>query len=173
MSKHTSEFKFQVVQHYLSKADGVRRTAARFGIDQATVRKWASSYEAHGCDGLVKQQRTYSTEFKMLVLQRIASEHLSMRQACSEFNIRSVSTIQGWQLRYNEGGIHALTSKPRGRPKSMSKPLQPSKPADNSLAELTPEAMRKELQYLRAENAYLKKAQALIQAKKSAPRTKR
>ncbi|WP_225923176.1 hypothetical protein [Pseudomonas xantholysinigenes] len=39
--------------------------------------------------------------------------------------------------------------------------VSPAKPAD---AELTPKQMLEELEYLRAENAYLKKLDALIQA---------
>ena len=50
--------------------------------------------------------------------------------------------------------------------------MVPGIPAGKSVDGMTPEQMRQELEYLRAENAYLKKLEALIQEKRSAPRKK-
>jgi transposase len=47
-----------------------------------------------------------------------------------------------------------------------------SPPPGKPVKELTPEEMCQELEYLRAENAYLKKLGALIQEKRLVPRKK-
>lgn len=174
MSKHSIEFKLLVVRHYLSKIEGCRKTATRFGIDHSTVRQWSAAYELHGVQGLSKPYTEYPTQFKVSVIEKMASESLSARQACAIFNIPTRNTILTWQRLYDEGGIQALAaSGPRGKPKSMPDKLKYSKPTGKPVVELTPEEMRKELQYLRAENAYLKKLEALIQAKTSAPKKMR
>lgn len=71
------------------------------------------------------------------------------------------------------GGLDALASKPRGRPKKMPIAKPPTKPAAQGQDTRTVEELRKENEYLRAEVAYLKKLDALIQAKKAAARKKR
>lgn len=173
MAKYSTEFKLEVVKHHLSKGHGSRKTGHFFDIDESIVRKWVDAYKCHGLRGLKKPYSRYTTKFKLSVLKAIASGDYSARRACAHFNIPARRTIQIWQRLYNEGGIDALTSRPRGRPKRMSTPSKPYQPSDKPAEEMTPEELLLEVQYRRAEVAYLKKLEALIQAKKSAPKTKR
>lgn len=60
---------------------------------------------------------------------------------------------------YNASGAEGLLKLKRGREKSLNKQKdsqESQEVTDRSLEELTPEELRKELRYLRAENAYLK-----------------
>jgi transposase len=170
MSKYSTDFKLTVVRYYLSERTSYQATAVHFSVDLATVRKWVAVYEHHGIDGLNKRYAHHSPEFKMSVLKWIETEHASVRQACAHFNIRSLKTVRDWQRLYNAGGILALTSKQQDRTKNMSKPF---KPASQTPDEMTQEELLRELQYLRAENAYLKKLDALVRSRLSAPKTKR
>ena len=101
-------------------------------------------------------------------------QELSCRQVAALFDIRNPGSIRVWERRYHAGGVDALASKPRGRPKTMAD----SKPPELGALKV-PDANRshkdllKELEYLRAENAYLKKLDALIQEKKAAAQKKR
>ena len=99
-------------------------------------------------------------------------ESWSSRQASAFFNIPTRSTVQTWLKRYNEGGADALIDRRRGptmlKSKKPSRPRQPVSDREKSVAGMTPEEMRQELEYLRAENAYLKKLEALVQKKQSA-----
>jgi transposase-like protein len=173
MAKHSTEFKLEVVKYRLDGKHGSVATSQFFGIDDSTVRKWVDAYKLHGLLGLKKPYSHYSIEFKRKVLKAVSSGELSVRKACAQFNIPDHSTILTWQRLYNEGGIDALTNRPRGRPKRMSTPTKPYQPSNKPAEELTPEELILEVQYRRAEVAYLKKLDALIQAKKSAPKTKR
>ncbi len=49
----------------------------------------------------------------------------------------------------------------------MTKPKKTSPLTDAVLEKLSPEELRAELRYLRAENAYLKKLKALVQTEKN------
>ena len=58
------------------------------------------------------------------------------------------------------------------KPKSQSRSTNPALSPEKSVAEMSPEDLRQELEYLRAENAYLKKLDALVQEKKSVSKKK-
>ena len=127
----------------------------------------------HGPAALSRSYRSYTVEDKLNVIQRMEEENWSSRQASAFFNIGTRTTVQTWLNRYNRGGAEALVNQPRGR--RMSKRKQPKRkaaPAETPLSDMSPEAIRDELEYLRAENAYLKKLDALIQEKRSASKKK-
>jgi transposase len=99
-------------------------------------------------------------------------EHLSYRVVAERFNIRNPGALTDWKRRYDFGGIDALASHKRGRPKIMpDKPRKPVIPLSSEALEL--ERLLKENEYLRAENAYLKKLDALLQEKKLAAQQKK
>ncbi len=170
MSKYDLDFKLSVIKHYQSGIEGFNATARRFDIPTTCVREWFSAYEHNGLEGLTHRPGRYPAEFKKLVIQHKQQKHLSIRETAALFNIPSFSMIRAWEKRYDEGGIHSLTDN-RGRKKRMSKPPRP--PASKPLEEMSQEEMLAELEYLRAENAYLKKLSALIQQKEASASKKR
>lgn len=163
--KHTIEFKYQVVLHYLNSDDGSRKTARLFGIDHGTVRTWAEHWKASGVDGFTISTKHYSAACKESVLLWMQENHQSSRKAAARFKIATTATINRWARLYREGGIIALRNKPRGRPAMSGKKNQ--KPSA-SYPEFR--SIEEELEYLRAENAYLKKLRALIQEKQQKKR---
>lgn len=171
MTKYSTDFKQRVVRYHEQNCVGTETTAIKFEVDQSAVRKWLSAYKHHGLAGLKRQPGQYSVPFKLQVLETMKKEHWSFRQTCAFFNIPAFSTVSTWLRLYTEGGADALIHRPRGRPMSRAKKPRPSE--SKPLASLTPEEMQEELEFLRAENAYLKKREALIQAKRSAARKTR
>ena len=172
MAKCTTEFKLSVIQHYLSGADGFSRTAAKFEIPRNYVRSWVAAYQLHGMDSFKKSIVFTSPEFKASVVKAIKKQQMSINQACAQFNISGAATILRWQRLYNEGGITALIDKPRGPNKSMPIKAKPFTPSNKPVAEMSPKELARELEYRRAEVAYLKKLDALIQEQKLAQKTK-
>jgi transposase len=89
---------------------------------------------------------------------------LSFGQTAAVFNIRNHAVVGVWERMYREGGFDALIPRPRGRPKQMPAPT--TKPGSSSDDEKrTRDDLVYELKQLRMENAYLKKLQALVQAR--------
>jgi transposase len=174
MSKHSAAFKQTVVEFYLRGDDGARRVGAQFGIDHGTVRKWVASYRAHGDDGLLRKFRHYDGEFKLSVLRRMWEDGLSYRETAALFDIRNASCLSDWERRYQRGGIEALAPRRRGRPPSMSEPPVTSIGADALQSDdaKSREELLAELNYLRMENAYLKKLEALTR-KHQAPKKRK
>ena len=167
MTKYTESFKLAVVDHYLTGSAGSKAVAHYHGIARTVVRKWVASYRLHGLAGLQKKFTHYSATFKLSVLQHMWAQSLSYSETASLFDIRSHAMVGQWERRYHDGGIDALTSRPRGRPKTMPVPRTPLPPSPDDQTR-TRDDLLAELNYLRMENAYLKKLEALIQAQKKA-----
>ena len=173
MTKYDEGFKLEVVQQYLAEGLGTRRLAHRHGLSDGQIRRWIAAYQEHGLAGLRSRGANYDAQFKLSVLQRMWAEQWSLGQTAAAFDIRCPAHIGKWERQYHVGGIDALTPRPRGRPRKMTPPDCP-KPAPEQPEEArTREQLLEELKYLRAEVAYLKKLQALVQAKKLAAQRKR
>ena len=168
MSKYTEQFKLAVVEQYLTGSAGFKALGHQYGVSSSNVRKWVAFYRLHGVSALQKKFTHYSAAFKLSVLQHMWTHRLSHCQTAAIFDIRSLAMVGQWERLYHSGGIDALKPRPRGRPKTMPVPRTP--PPPSSLAEdtRTRDELLAELNYLRMENAYLKKLDALIQAQKKA-----
>jgi len=171
MSKYSKEFKLAVINHYLTTKDGFRSTAALYEVNPSHIKKWIYAFKIHGQNSLTKRYTTYTSAFKLSVLQYMAEHQLSINQAGAHFNIASPVAIRGWQNLYNEGGMTALEPKPKGRP-PMSKPFKPFAPTNKPVTQMTPDELMQELEYRRMETDYLKKLQALAQQKHLASKNK-
>lgn len=177
MSKYDETFKLAIVKRYLSEELGFPRLARQHGVDVALLRRWVAQYRQHGEAGLRKKAYPhYSAQFKLSVLQRMWEEELSRREVAALFDIRSGhKSLADWERRYHEGGLEALEPRPRGRPRKMAGPPHKPDAPDASVMQddRSLEDLRRENAYLRAEVAYLKKLDALIQARQEAAQKKR
>ncbi|WP_085954260.1 IS3 family transposase [Paraburkholderia atlantica] len=164
MSRHTARFKRSVVRDYLSGKGGSNREVAhRHGIDHGTVRKWAAAWQVHGEAAFRKKYGRFDARFRLKVLQFMQTKDLSLRETAAVFDIRNPTTIGIWKRQYDSGGIQALQPGPRGRPVKQPKSSVPSD-STKSDESRTKEELLEELNYLRMENAYLKKLDALIRS---------
>ena len=97
-----------------------------------------------------KPNKRYTPEFKIKVVETMHREKLSCRETARQFDI-SNSRVTAWERIYLEEGAEGLYAERRGR-KSTGRPPKIKKEED----------LIAEVQRLRAENAYLKKLNALV-----------
>jgi transposase len=174
MAKHDERFRLLAVERYLEGRGGLRIVSRELDVEETVLRRWVARYRQHGLDGLSRKYTFYDADFKLAVLKRVWDEQLSHHEAMAIFNIRQSGAIARWERQYHSGGIDALAPRRRGRPKAMKPPEDKPKTAeDQTPDERTREQLLKENEYLRAEVAYLKKLDALVQAKKLAQRKRR
>jgi transposase len=166
MYRYSAAFKIRIAKAYLGGGIGHKALAGKHGIDFAKVRLWAKLYEAHGTRGLARKYGFYSVTFKLSVLRRMWAERLSYYDTAAIFNIRNRSCLATWERLYREGGVKALEPHKRGRPKAVTDPKE-KPPSQRSDAERSQEELIAELNQLRMENAYLKKLDALVRARRS------
>ena len=167
--KYSNEFKLKLVQEYLSGYNGgVKRIAKKHGIHYSILRRWVQLYEQHGEDGLTSRTRIYSGEFKIHVVEYMHKNRMSLTETAAHFCIPSMPTVSKWEHIYYEEGPEALLKERRGR-KSMGK--KKSSKLKKNVNEN--EDLLAELQYLRMENEYLKKLNALVQERKKSEQKKK
>jgi transposase len=166
--KYNYDFKLRCVEEVLNKGRSSESVATEFGGNESNIRKWVLFYKEYGASGLIpKNNRNYDPNFKLEVLKAIERKSLTLMQACLKYSISDKSVIQSWQRKFDKEGAAGLVCKPKGRPKSMQfkrKKRISSKPLTRE------EELLLENESLRAENALLKKLQALIQAEESKKR---
>lgn len=172
MARYDEQFKLKAVQQYLCGDASYRQVAAACGIESSQLRRWVASFNAHGRCGLARKSGSYDAQLKLQVLDRGRNEGLSDRQLAALYDIRSAAHIGKWRSQYDAGGVSALEPQRRDR-RPMPPPKDPPDPVHEPDEKRPRKELLEELAYLRAENAYLKKVKALIEAERTEALKKR
>ena len=97
--------------------------------------------------------KRYTGEFKQMVVEAMMRDKLRYKETARQFDIPCDKRVADWERIYLMEGPEGLYIERRGR-SSKGRPQQFPKEVEEDLL--------KEVQRLRAENAYLKKLQALV-----------
>ena len=165
MSKYSTQFKITAIKAYLLGDDGYRKVAQRYAIDNSLLRRWVATYRALGEAGLQSRGHSYSAAFKLSVIQCMQKERLSHREVAARFGLGRSSQVGNWERQYYSGGVAALIA--AKRKKAVTMPKKPSLSHENQSLDddsKSREQLKTELDYLRMENAYLKKLEEIRQA---------
>lgn len=130
--------------------------AKEVGSHKSQVQKWVKLFDEHGIEGLSIKHGTYSGETKVSIVRYMLKNHLSLCETAGKFGIPEKGTISKWLRVYQDEGEAALYRNNRGRMKTKTKPTK-------RCAEVSKDPLLVELEYLRTENAYLKKLKALVE----------
>ena len=166
MSKYNRAFKLKLAQ--LAQEESSRNLAPKFEVRSNLIRYWALVYRLNGADSFTHKQAPYTCKFKLNVLKTMRRNEWSLGYTSAYFDLSSPGILFQWQTLYAREGITRLRPKKKGRPRVTNHSSTP-KPS----SEMTEKELREELDYLRAENAVLKKLEALAQARKKKAKTKR
>lgn len=169
MAKYSLETKLKAVNEVLELGGSIRYVAKSLNIAKSVVERWVARYEEFGVDGLTMKSGTYSGDFKVSVIKYIHENGVSLSKAAAHFGIPSDATVGKWERIYWEEGPQALYKDNRGRNRNVTKDKIKKPKMDKQVEE----DLIAEVQRLRMENEYLKKLNALVQAReKSAKKTK-
>ena len=158
MAKYSIELKLEVINYCKENNCGSRVCAKHFNIDVSTIKLWRRKYEKWGVKGLLKNKRTYDGNFKLSVIEYMHKNNLSLRETMLHFNLSGISLIQKWEYIYNTKGSQVfLNSNPE---KNVNNNMSENNKKNNKKVN---EHLLNELEYLRMENEYLKKLNALVQ----------
>ncbi|WIX69737.1 IS3-like element IS1397 family transposase [Escherichia coli] len=159
--KHSFEVKLAAVNHYLAGHAGIISTAKLFQLSHTSLSHWINLFLLHGPRALdCRHRRSYSPEDKLCVVLYALGHSESLPRVAARFNIPSHNTVKNWIKGYRKSGNEAFIR--RRKEKSMTR----SDDTHENEANMTPEEMKNELRYLRAENAYLKAMQEHLLEKK-------
>jgi transposase len=167
--KYSYKQKLSAVLSITGGRESCLSAARKIGSKENTVQRWLRLYKQHGPEGLTIRNGSYAGQFKLRVVRYMLENHLSLIQTATYFAIPQDSAVGRWLKTYQCLGSAGLLKDTRGRKKTqMTK--KTNKKKEVSTTELASEqltALQKEVEYLRAENAFLKKLDALIQQEKA------
>ena len=167
MAKMSPEDKLAVVQRYVNGKESSRTVAADFGISHRYLLSLVKQYEYNGVEAFVRRYTNYTKAFKLDVLNYMAEHGTSFNETAAFFNIAGASSVRNWKKQLDTQGEDALQPKKKGR---LSMKKESTKQSKNILAEGSTEALQARIQQLEMENEYLKRLNALVQAKGKSPR---
>ena len=166
----TKEEKLKMVLEYKNKGIIPYVTGCTRNTFTRTLISWTRVYELYGESGLEHQSRRWTYEDKVNAVRRVLDGE-SYHEVAHSLGMCGDAQVLKWHRKYLELGWDSLKLDGRGRKRKMgSKPTKPSK-SKSQTEEIV--ELRKRLEYLEAENAYLKKLAALVQQRKAQEQKKK
>ena len=138
--------------HLFQQGTGSKAAARELNISRYAAEALERRYKLHGTLCLMEKptKQHYPYDIKKEGVTRNLKGESRMHLA-QEFGLSSDNLVKNWVRAWRDGGDEALMPKPKGRPKGSTKP--------KTLTE--EDKLRREVEKLRAENAYLKKLRDL------------
>ena len=166
--KYSWEFKLECVEKYVKgQWEETPENAGSTDSLHHRIVEWARIYKLHGVDGLKHKptNKAWTTETRFeLVAQVLAGK--SLREVAINGGVEH-SVLSSWVRRYQQFGYDGLELRKGRKPKDpdMTKKAKPKELGKSDYEKL--KLLERENEYLRAENAYLKKLKALIVQKQA------
>lgn len=146
--RFTKEFKLECIRKHKAGERIDDPGGCKHKTFRNTVLEWVRIYDAMGEIGLEHRKPKRSWQDKLDMIERVLNGE-SIKSVANSNGIKG-SLLSKWYKIYQKSGIDGLKLDRRGRPsKTMNKPKTPDEPK-------TKNELEKELEYLRAENEYLK-----------------
>lgn len=177
--KLSLEDKLEIVRLYEEQGLSHREIAKKYNVRYSNINTIIYRYKYHGVSTLKHpaSNRKYSADFKLMIIEQVYKGR-SKTSLAAEYNLPGVGTIVLWMHKYEKLGYNGLISKRKGRPKKNMDPKKEEKIKVDNSSPLTNferkefEELKKELEYVKMENEFLKKLDALVQERLKRERKK-
>ncbi|MBQ2836267.1 MAG: helix-turn-helix domain-containing protein [Clostridia bacterium] len=147
--------KKEVINYILENDASLYQAEKKFNVSRETIRIWIARYQNGGDKKLKNSNKKtkYTGQFKVDVVEYMHEHHFSHKKTSIKFMISDYS-VKEWDLIYRHESKDVLL---KGNYMSMYKKKK------HKLEDKSKEELMEEVEYLRMENAYLKKLRALVQ----------
>lgn len=163
MGKLTKEQKIEIYKRRLN-GETIKSLALNFNINIHNIEYLIRLLNRHGYSILRNNKnRYYSKEFKEMTINRVLINNESITSVAIDVGLSSEGSLINWIKKYKENCYNVIEKKKGRKSKTMTKI---KKAKNSSTAEEKIKDLEREILYLKAENEYLKKLDALVQKKK-------
>lgn len=165
MTKLTREQKIEIYQKRKTGAT-LQKLAVEYDVLTDNIRYLIRLLDKHG-EGIIRKDknRYYSPKLKKEMIDKVLFDNQSVTSTAIEYGLSSDGMLFNWIKSYKENG-YVIVEKTRGRSPAMIV-NQSKKEYKEMTMEEKNEYNEKRIQYLEAENEYLKKLRAVVQARKN------
>ena len=154
--------KQQKIEIYEKRKSGftVPELKLQYGMNECNINYLVKLIDIHGPEILRDEKnRYYSKELKEEIIDEVLIHGKSIHSTALNFGLPSVGMLYNWIKSYKENRYNVV-EKPRGRPTTMKRNEET---VDTNDKDAIIRQKDKEIEYLQAEVAYLKKLRAVVQ----------